>query len=389
MAGSRFAAVVVHVFVAGSVAEEASDSLMLLQTRVNRLESSFDVEAKPEHVGHDDAPAAYGTLRNAGLDCFQSCNRRPGGYCSWCGAGNACCRKGWVSNSSAECDGAAFIGHKHECVAPGKQTYSLDANTSCGMCGGSINSLLIGAGGHDSDAATRPTALEVCAANCDKHRECGGFHYIEESKRCFYRRATKCQSSSKVGHDCYTKQQLEVADAELIAEEEGLVNKLKQVVANNTRDMLYALKKISEAQTLLQVKGPALVSMIDEASKHAADLAELNERGYDALTMLKNNAGMSKYVMRILDTLNCKISKEGGLEGFVPHFSGAIASKTFDKLQTELREVCMMPDGWLTPKARAELESSHMVELNASAVNASSASQPSQLSTANNSTSKH
>lgn len=57
-------------------------------------------------------------VRNAGRDCWGSCGHK-GGYCpSFCGVGNACCRRGW-SRDPQECRGInTFRTGHHECVAP-------------------------------------------------------------------------------------------------------------------------------------------------------------------------------------------------------------------------------------------------------------------------------
>lgn len=55
-------------------------------------------------------------LQHAGEDCFDPCNKT-GGYCGFCGKGNACCRKGWEKNPS-ECTSAMnYLTAKHECTA--------------------------------------------------------------------------------------------------------------------------------------------------------------------------------------------------------------------------------------------------------------------------------
>lgn len=55
-------------------------------------------------------------LQHAGQDCWDSCNQT-GGFCAHCGAGNACCRKGFAQNPS-ECKAAMnYLTIKHECVA--------------------------------------------------------------------------------------------------------------------------------------------------------------------------------------------------------------------------------------------------------------------------------
>jgi len=57
----------------------------------------------------------FGHLQHPGVDCWYHCNR--GGYCEWCGAGNACCRRGYAQDP-IECAGVQHYSTKHhECSA--------------------------------------------------------------------------------------------------------------------------------------------------------------------------------------------------------------------------------------------------------------------------------
>jgi hypothetical protein len=54
---------------------------------------------------------------HSGEDCWAPCGNN-GGYCAWCGSGNACCRQGWV-NYPPECKHAVSfpVDDHHTCVA--------------------------------------------------------------------------------------------------------------------------------------------------------------------------------------------------------------------------------------------------------------------------------
>jgi len=55
-------------------------------------------------------------VANAGQDCWNLCGKT-GGYCAWCGVGNACCRRSFQGDP-AECAAAEhFTTLHHECVA--------------------------------------------------------------------------------------------------------------------------------------------------------------------------------------------------------------------------------------------------------------------------------
>jgi len=73
--------------------------------------------------------------QHAGEDCLPHCGKA--GYCAWCGDGGACCRNGYASDP-AECQGAqhAIAGH-HECVIPVSQAATPHAGEDCwSYCGG-------------------------------------------------------------------------------------------------------------------------------------------------------------------------------------------------------------------------------------------------------------
>eukprot|EP00931_Biecheleriopsis_adriatica_P099066 TRINITY_DN7332_c0_g1_i1.p1 TRINITY_DN7332_c0_g1~~TRINITY_DN7332_c0_g1_i1.p1 ORF type:complete len:369 (+),score=58.95 TRINITY_DN7332_c0_g1_i1:69-1109(+) len=61
-----------------------------------------------------DVPAV---LQNIGADCWTPCNETSG-YCSFCGRGNACCRKN-ITDAPPECKGpVAYTTWHHQCVTP-------------------------------------------------------------------------------------------------------------------------------------------------------------------------------------------------------------------------------------------------------------------------------
>lgn len=97
-------------------------------------------------------------VQNGGQDCVEHCDGKSG-YCTWCGEGNACCRKGFKADPE-ECHKAeAFTtATQHECVSvPGEelQTHSggdkaLDGKddtsyqVDCGKEGCSAGALMLG-----------------------------------------------------------------------------------------------------------------------------------------------------------------------------------------------------------------------------------------------------
>lgn len=65
--------------------------------------------------------------------------------------------------------------------------------------------------------------------------------------------------------------------------------------------------------------------------------APLSEEGYAKVAALRSDAAMRMYVLRVLKALGRRVVSEGGLNGFVPHYSGAVASQSFARLRDELR----------------------------------------------------
>lgn len=78
------------------------------------------------------------TVLQTGMDCWGHCEGMSG-YCSWCGEGNACCKQGF-DGDPAECKRAlGFTTNHHECVAlavdqPGKDCWGKCIEGKSGFC---------------------------------------------------------------------------------------------------------------------------------------------------------------------------------------------------------------------------------------------------------------
>lgn len=309
---------------------------------------------------------AAGQLLHTGEKCYESCGQRAGGYCAWCGVGNACCHRGWETNSSAECQGAQFLTvDAHECVAPVNPTYVRDIGRKCGVCGDE-NDLRIGASSFHYDEAKPNTALEVCGPVCDKHDDCAGFNFVMELKRCYYRKDIACQGSPDTSHDCYTKvlTQLDsgvhTRDA-MIADEEVQVSALQSELGEKSRALLRILTEVSEVQGVLTEKISDVNGKIAERDWQTAASAHLDHDGYAQVADLKSSRAMGLFVRRVVGSLGCGVKDEGGLDGFIPHYSGEIDTKTYAELKVELKAVCDLSDTWLlklTDKHRGNAEAS-------------------------------
>jgi len=91
-------------------------------------------------------------------------------------------------------------------MAPQATNYGIETNTHCGYyqsCGGDKNALYIGDGGNKYTNSTEPA--QDCVPVCDGSAECAGFTYIEDRKRCYYRRNVTCGVFQSEMNDCWSK----------------------------------------------------------------------------------------------------------------------------------------------------------------------------------------
>jgi len=99
---------------------EAKDAAQFLR------ESNFGsgLSAPPPVSEDKPPPPPSGLLLNIGLDCWKPCNKASG-LCTYCGQGNACCRRSGDSNPPEECKNVTtFLTWHHECVTPVQQVFT-------------------------------------------------------------------------------------------------------------------------------------------------------------------------------------------------------------------------------------------------------------------------
>lgn len=65
----------------------------------------------------------------------------------------------------------------------------------------------------------------------------------------------------------------------------------------------------------------------------------LSEDGYQRLVDLRSDDAMKEYIQRLLAQKGLQVLDEGSLNGFVPHYSGSVASQSFARLEDELIRV--------------------------------------------------
>lgn len=220
----------------------------------------------------------------------------------------------------------------------------------------------------DAHLVNRKTALEMCGPACDHNDECGGFVFAESRGKCFFKTLMPDEPDEEdADHDCYLrakgrmtssfsqlvsstneKDLLEKESAE-IGRVKGEVSKLNSMLETETAALLGTLTRISSVQEALASKTKQANAKISAFDHQVAASSLLTEDGYQAVAKTKNSVAMGVYVKRVVDRLACGVSDEGGLEGFVPHYSGEIDTKTYAKLEHELDDVCRLPDGWLSP----------------------------------------
>ncbi|CAE7383406.1 LIP [Symbiodinium pilosum] len=95
---------------------------LVRQAELGEADSTFIFVSRAEYLTEQPedwlwpAARAKETLKNANKDCYTHCGQL-GGFCAWCGVGNACCKKN-EAGDPAECFNATgFIGSEyHECV---------------------------------------------------------------------------------------------------------------------------------------------------------------------------------------------------------------------------------------------------------------------------------
>lgn len=236
-----------------------------------------------------------------------------------------------------------------------RESYVKDGGRMCGKCGND-NNLKLGDDGQIFDVATRGTALEMCGLVCQRSGECGGFTFVDTLGRCFYRRITSCHASEDSESDCYSKissVQNQSEPAYLAARTEQLQEKLKQKEAALQRKKATIAHLTSELESVGADSANLLSTTSNltfNATSHSPPLtmanAPLNSSGYSLVAGLNSTAELSNFVRRAAQSKGCRVTNEGGFQGFLPYYADA-AENSYDSLTDELEAICMLEDGWL------------------------------------------
>lgn len=77
------------------------------------------------------------------------------------------------------------------------------------------------------------------------------------------------------------------------------------------------------------------------------NVSTLSEPGYEAVAFTRRSPEMETFVLRAAAQLGCEVHDQGGLQGFVPFYSGECGTRSFDVLVKDLQAVASLPDQWL------------------------------------------
>jgi len=88
-----------------------------------------------------------------------------------------------------------------------------------------------------------------------------------------------------------------------------------------------------------------------DKAKGLGKTADLDEKGYQSVAKLKDDHEMYNFIVRLIEEYDCKVEDDGGLQGFVPWFSGTSSVQSFEKLKDALL-FAILADGrrWISYK---------------------------------------
>jgi len=82
--------------------------------------------------------------------------------------------------------------------------------------------------------------------------------------------------------------------------------------------------------------------------------ADIDEGGYEAVAKLKDDEEMRTFILRVIESYDCRLMSDGGLMGIVPWFSGTTAVQTLAKLEESLLfAVLAEGEAWISYKNSA------------------------------------
>lgn len=85
---------------------------------------------------------------------------------------------------------------------------------------------------------------------------------------------------------------------------------------------------------------------IDDLDPKAHQVS-LNEQGYAEIAALKSNASMKVFITRVASDMDLEVHDQEKFEGWVPYWSGQLASKKYATLVYELGVMSLQADHWI------------------------------------------
>lgn len=85
---------------------------------------------------------------------------------------------------------------------------------------------------------------------------------------------------------------------------------------------------------------------IDDVDPKAHQVS-LNEQGYAEIAALRSNASMKVFITRVASDMDLEVLDQEKFEGWVPYWSGQLASKKYATLVYELGVMSLQADHWI------------------------------------------
>lgn len=245
----------------------------------NELKDFISDVKSPAFIAHE-------AVQHVGQDCWEACDKK-GGFCAWCGSGNACCRSGWALNP-AECVGVSgYRTKKHECVGP--------TTGKVELINGNSSSQPAEAGAASSADAANTTANATvngtAGADASNINSTLGFASAKAAANSTGRYGHKSNSSSRAN---------------------------KTVVHYHAGDAQHDWR-------------PLPIGGMN---------APLTGWGFSVVAGLKSLPEMSRFVRRLIESMHCRAVDDAEFRSVVP---GVSENRTYEELVDELNTLCDSP----------------------------------------------
>jgi hypothetical protein len=75
----------------------------------------------------------------------------------------------------------------------------------------------------------------------------------------------------------------------------------------------------------------------------------LDEAGYKIAAAADSPINMKRFICRVVDKIECRVTDYSALMAFVPYYSGLVSHQTYAHLQNELVTLCHTGGKWVVP----------------------------------------